>query len=811
MRETQVVEVVVDLKAKALDRTFDYVVPEAIVTQVQPGHRVFVSFGKQHCQAFVVGVREESTVPSRLKPILAVLDKEPILTADMLTLCHWLCGRYVCTRLEAIHAVLPGAFKTEHFKQYAVIAQQPPSLSQEQQRVWTALAASPRTYEQMVSGYGPNALMYLEQWMAQGFVHEVVGRKDRVASKTTHVVHLSISHSQVSSEVAARQNKAPKQAALLRALQEHSGTRLDELGLQPSHPTVKALCKQGLIELEEVEVLRAPVAATEEVSSGERVLTVWQERALRDITEGMERTSHHHFLLHGVTGSGKTEVYLQAIGFCLKQGFGAIVLVPEISLTPQMVGRFTARFGSQVAVLHSGLSLGEKRDEWTRIRRGEASIVVGARSAVFAPVRGLKLLIVDEEHESSYKQEETPRYEAREVARWRMDQVGGVTVFGSATPSLQSMRDAELGKAQIVQLPNRVNGQSLPPVAVVDMRDELKQGNRGLFSTALQQGLEDAITSGHQAILFLNRRGFAAFVLCRNCGEAMQCSHCDITLTLHKGRHGEWLKCHYCNDTEILPEVCPKCREAALRPFGVGTQQVEQTVRETWPQWRVLRMDVDTTRRKGSHQAAFDAFGKQEADVLIGTQMVAKGLDFPNVQFVGVIAADTMLSVPDYRSAERTFSLLTQVAGRAGRAQVPGHTVIQTYRPEHYAISAAATHDYSTFYRQEREMREAFGYPPFCELTVFMATHAEANLAQGAARRFEREMRKLTGVEQLVVLPAVPSGIRRMDDRYRFQVVVKYSRWSDVCDIMVHAFQTVRHKMTQLGGTCVLDVNAGRI
>jgi primosomal protein N' (replication factor Y) len=809
MTGSQVAEVVVDVRTKALDKTFDYLVPPGTV--VNPGHRVFVSFGKQHCQGFVMRVRSEPATQT-LKSILAVLDSQPVLTPEMLALCEWLCRRTVCTQLEAIHAVLPSAFKTEHVKQYTASGENPPVRAAAfEEKVWNNLRKSPKTFAQLVGTYGSDVTLLLEQWLAIGAVQEVLGRKDKVGAKTSRLAVLSIPHKELENQIAQRSKRAPKQAALLRAFAEAESIRLAEWGVQPSHPVVKALVEAGLIELQEIEVMRAPVAASRSDEPADRPLTTWQERALMDIERALHPSNTRHFVLHGVTGSGKTEVYLRAIAGCLENGWGAIVLVPEISLTPQMVGRFISRFGEQVAVLHSALSQGEKRDEWVRIRRGEAKIVVGARSAVFAPVENLRLLIVDEEHEPSYKQDETPRYEAREVARWRMDKAGGVTVFGSATPSLQSMHDVETGKAHILSMPTRVNGKPLPPVAVVDMREEMRNGNRSLFSAALLQGLDASIAGGHQAILFLNRRGYASFLLCRNCGEALECGRCDITMTLHRSRNGDWLKCHYCSDTREAPEECPQCAEPAMRSFGVGTQQVEQALHELRPDWRVLRMDVDTTRRKGSHQVAFDTFARGEVDVMIGTQMVAKGLDFPNVSFVGVIAADTMLAVPDYRSAERTFSLLTQVAGRAGRAAVAGHTVIQTYRPDHYAIAAAASHDYGTFYRQERELREVFGYPPFCEITVFLATHAQSHLAEGAAKRFEREVRRKGLGHEVVVLPAVPSGIGRIEDQYRFQVVVKYSQWDAVKESIVGAYHVVREKMNRLGGTCVVDVNAGRI
>ncbi|WP_188882379.1 replication restart helicase PriA, partial [Alicyclobacillus cellulosilyticus] len=567
----------------------------------------------------------------------------------------------------------------------------------------------------------------------------------------------------------------------------------------------------GLAHLVWESALRTPDAAAALAGPRPEALTPAQARAVADIVAAVQRGRGEAVVLFGVTGSGKTEVYLRAIAECLAAGGGAIVLVPEIALTPQMVARFVDRFGSRVAVLHSGLSAGEKRDEWSRIRRGEARIVVGARSAVFAPVQGLKLIIVDEEHEPSYKQEETPHYDARDVARWRAQYRGGVVVYGSATPSLEAMHEVEQGRARLLTLPTRVHGGPLPPVQIVDMREELRSGNRSIFSRALADGLERTVTAGHQAMLFLNRRGYAAFVLCRNCGAILQCPHCDISLTVHKGAAGEGaLVCHYCGFAAALPDACPDCGEAVLRPFGIGTQQVEEAIRARWPLWRVARMDVDTTRRKGAHREVLEAFYRNELDVLVGTQMIAKGLDVPNVAFVGVVMADTMLAVPDFRAAERTFDLLTQVVGRAGRAEVPGETVIQTFQPDHYAILAAARHDYAAFYRQERALRERFFYPPFCELAVFVAVHADPGIARGAAARFERELRRRLG-PQHEVLPAVPAAVPRVQNRFRYQVVIKYRRWPDVQAAVTAAYTLVEARLRRYGGACRLDVNAGRI
>ncbi|MBX5435915.1 MAG: primosomal protein N' [Alicyclobacillaceae bacterium] len=755
----RVAAVIVDVRSRSLDRVFHYSVPDALADRLQRGHRVEVPFGRRRCQGYVVDWPAEAdrVALDRLRAVERILDDEPLLTDHLLALAEWLRERYVCTHLEAIEAIVPGGVRGEQ-------------------------AVGARTTAVLVAADAAALGLEAERLRAR--------------------------------------RRAPKRLRLVEALCAQAAVPLDALGLRPSDPAVTALVRDGYARLERREVYRVPQgAALEEPHAGSPPLTVHQERALATIRETLEASSMtgggSRVVLYGVTGSGKTEVYLRAIEQCLQMGGGAVVLVPEIALTPQMVGRFTARFGRQVAVLHSALSAGEKRDEWLRVRRGEASIVVGARSAVFAPVSNLRLVIVDEEHEPSYKQEESPRYDAREVAHWRVRQTGGVVVYGSATPSLQAMRWVEERQARLVSLPFRVNGRPLPRVTVVDMRQELREGNRTLFSRALCEGLEEAVAGGRQAILFLNRRGFAAFVLCRHCGEVMQCPRCDISLTLHHRRHAEgmaWrLVCHYCQYEAAMPESCPSCGERAMRPFGVGTQQVEQLLRERWPQWRVLRVDVDTTRAKGAHAAAMQQFLRGDADILLGTQMIAKGLDFPNVGFVGVVAADTMLAVPDYRAAERTFNLLTQVAGRAGRADVEGRTVVQTYRPEHYAIAAAAAHDYGAFYRQEREVRRAFHYPPFCELSVFMAMHGEERLARSAAARFEREVGRVLSRDLAVVLPAAPSALARVDNQYRFQVVVKYTQWDAVRPAIVAAYETVSAKMRAVGGRCVLDVNAGRI
>ncbi|MCF8564427.1 primosomal protein N' [Alicyclobacillus tolerans] len=877
-----VAQVVVDVPSKAVNRLFDYEVPPRLEPCIRKGHRVYVSFGKQYCQAYVVNLyrqtdsqaaaresgakehgdprellsmsvlqgsssarrasaRASAHATSRtLKPVLALLGDGPALTEEMLQLSKWLCHRTVCTQLEAISALLPSAFRVHSVHRFRaavnvadgvgdekdeVIAAQASSVEHTASNfpseqlepgsllssIYRALKTRTKTLPQLMQQFGPEAALGLEQLLALGLAQEVIALKDEVQAKMEWLLLAAVDEPQLKAAHQQRQKRAPKQAQLLEKMIEQSSWPLSALGMTASDSSVQALVRQGLVRLLSKEAHRSPSSAlVEETSTAPHELTSFQERADEAIKSALDARQAQQVLLFGVTGSGKTEVYLRAMKHCLDNGGNAIMLVPEIALTPQVVGRFTARFKNLVAVLHSGLSDGEKRDEWMRMRKGEARIAIGARSAVFAPLENVRLLIVDEEHEPSYKQEDSPRYDAREVAWWRARYANGVVVYGSATPSLESMHRVETGQARLVNLPFRVHNRPLPPAEVVDMREELRHGNRGLFSQAMVEGLEGAVNNGHQALLFLNRRGYAAAVLCRSCGETMQCPHCDISLTLHKTQRNEWLECHYCGFRAPVPSTCPHCHEPAMRAFGIGTEQVERAVLEHWPNWRVLRMDVDTTRRKGSHQQVIQSFLNGEADILLGTQMIAKGLDFPNVAFVGVIAADTMLTVPDYRSAERTFNLLTQVSGRAGRAQVMGKSVIQTYQPGHYSVVSAANHDYNSFYQRERSVREAFRYPPFCELAVFVATHKHESYAKGAASRFERELRRQMQ-EDVTILSAAPSGVARVEDHYRFQVVVKYSRWDAVRTPIVAAYELVSERMRRLNGYCTLDVGAGRI
>ncbi len=546
-----------------------------------------------------------------------------------------------------------------------------------------------------------------------------------------------------------------------------------------STAAVSALIARGFLSESSAVVFRHPKKLV--LHTPEYKLTDAQTAASDAIREAMERGAGDVLLLHGVTGSGKTEVYLKAISDCLANRKQAIVLVPEISLTPQTVGRFTDRFGDRIAVLHSRLSSGERFDEWRRIRLGLADIVIGARSAVFAPLEKLGLIIIDEEHESSYQSESQPRYLAGEIAAKRVRMQRGALVLGSATPSLMSYSRALSGRYRLLKLPDRVAGRPLPTVEIVNMRDELLMGNNSIFSDRLTERLSECVANGQQAMLFINRRGYATFVSCRSCGFVLKCDNCDISMTYHKTESRT--RCHYCGAVKPLPKKCPNCKKPFIKQFGIGTEQVEEAVHKLFPAVRTLRMDTDTMREKGSYENLLSAFHRGEAQVLIGTQMIAKGHDFPNVTLVGVVAADTTLNLPDYRAPERTFQLLTQVAGRAGRDNLPGRVVLQTYEPNHPIIRFAKEQDYESFYHYEIMERKKLLYPPFSLfLRVVFADRDERTVEKNCltyAKELEGEIRSVLGEEgsqDLLLLVAAEAPVARISGFTRYQILIKLLR-----------------------------------
>lgn len=552
-------------------------------------------------------------------------------------------------------------------------------------------------------------------------------RAGRVKVKTELAARLLVSPGEAE-EAARAETRAPKRRLLLQLLSDglsHPVGELRALARDPL-PALRVLEEKGLVEIADLEVLRQPFAG-----GGARVpepaLTPGQEEALSEILPAVKRGSGA-FLLHGVTGSGKTEVYIRAVRECLKAGKGAIVLIPEIVLTPQMVSWFRGRFGDVAAVMHSRLSAGERFDEWRRVRKGQARVVIGARSAVFAPVERLGLIVVDEEHEPSYQAENAPAYDAREIALSRAGREGAALILASATPSILSFAKAARGDYMLLEMPRRVGASLLPEVSLVDMREELRLGNRGMFSGLLRERLAACLSSGQQAMIFINRRGYAPGVLCRKCGFVVPCPRCDVKMTYHQ--HDRVMRCHYCGFQRPLPDSCPACGSRFIKPFGIGTQKVEEELNRLFPEVEVVRLDHDTTSGKDGHQKLLDRFRSGQARIMVGTQMIAKGLDFPRVTLVGAVLADLTLNLPDYRSEERTFQLLTQVAGRAGRAGEPGEVIIQTYQPEHFAIQAAAAQDYRRFFNQEFARRRQKLYPPFTMLVRLLVEAGQEKQAR---------------------------------------------------------------------------------
>ena len=580
----------------------------------------------------------------------------------------------------------------------------------------------------------------------------------------------------------AKCKRSAKQCELIRLLDGNpDGLLLSEIDMDGASAVARALEKKGLAEIFVQQVRRVPYIHLEG-DLDEFHLSEAQRHAVEVITASLDGETQS-FLLHGVTGSGKTEVYLHVVRQALLRGKGAILLVPEIALTPQMVSWFRSRFGDTAAVLHSGLSQGEKYDEWRRIRRGEARVVIGARSAVFAPVSSLGLILIDEEHESTYRSDTHPCYDARQVARERCRLEHASLVLGSATPSIDTYARTLHGQNVLLEMRERVAGRPLPEVEIVDMRKELVSGNRSIFSRALHDALEETLMQGRQAVLFHNRRGYSSFVKCRACGYTVHCPHCDVTMTYHSV--DDTVKCHYCGTEMTSPKVCPACGSPYIRKFGVGTQQVEEKLKQEFPYVKTVRLDNDTTRGKDDLVRLLTAFRKGEAQVLIGTQMIAKGHDFPNVTLVGVIAADMTLNLPDYRSEERTFQLLTQVEGRAGRGVFPGRVIVQSYEQDHYAVRMAATQDYRAFYDEEIRRRRRRLYPPYTLMMRILLTGAEQSDVRASAEVLEMQVsdwfaQSKIRRNQMIQVHAMEAPLGRIRDEYRYQVFIKmYAKGSD--------------------------------
>ena len=762
------VKVIVDIPAAQVNRPFDYQVPEAYQDSLQLGMRVQVPFGNRQLLGFVVGIHHTSDFKGTLKPITAVLDYESFINEELLDLSEHLAQTLHAFRINVLQAMLPAMLKVKY--QNIFLIHQPQALSDYQlPSDW--LNQSQLDKDQVEAHLSRNQI---KQLLDQGVLELVYQVQDQTTTKTQTLIELAMPAESIKQIIQDLPARSQKVAQLLTYLLESGQPQWEQQALlaasQVSASSLKTALKHGYIKSQNVSVYRDPLAHLEVEQSHSRSLTKAQEAVYERVAQALEAHQDQTFLLEGVTGSGKTEVYLQLMAKASQMGRGAILLVPEIALTPQMVRQVKSRFQTGVAVLHSGLTNSQKYDEWRRIIRGQATIVVGARSSIFAPIRDLGLVIIDEEHETTYKQSDTPRYHAREVAIWRCHYHQAPLLLGSATPSLESRSRAQVGRYQHLRLPERVNGRPLPPVTLVDMTKEMVQQTADELSSVLKDKIADRLAKGQQIVLLLNRRGYASYMLCRECGQVIQCPRCDISLTYHKHEHR--LKCHYCDYQSPVPDHCPNCHSDYLRTFGLGTQKIEELLNQHFPEARVIRMDMDTTRKKGQHEALLDRFRRHEADILLGTQMIAKGLDFENVTLVGVINADTALNLPDFRAGEKTFQLLTQVAGRTGRGRFEGEVLIQTYNPDHYVMQLAQQHDYESFFYYEMKRRHLGHYPPYFYTTLITISSKYQAKAQAMSHQVKQAL--LASGAAIEILGPSQGAIARINERYYFQLLLKY-------------------------------------
>ncbi len=772
-------------------RTFSYAIPPSLSIDV--GQAVWVPFGEKLLQGIVSELSDYPAV-EETKEIVGIIEPHPILSPARVSLAYWISQHYLSPLFDAMALMLPPGFERKALT-FISISSVPddfglPSLTQEQRHILDLVQRQGKVSQKELE-------KILGKKKTQTIISQLVRRRlaarsyelepIKVRPKEELYLSLAADAGQAQQEVVRLCKKgASKQAALLDFLAQRSKPMpLAEARkrVNCNKAVVDALVNKGLVVVQHIEVRRDPLSSQNINLSYPLTLTAAQESAFKSIRASLQETKEHTpsavFLLHGVTGSGKTEVYLQALAEAVRLGKRGIVLVPEIALAPQTIERFASRFPNKVAVLHSKLSLGEQFDEWQRIKEGECDVVIGPRSALFAPQPDLGLIVIDEEHEWNYKQDESPRYHARDVAIKLAELTGAVVILGSATPDVETFYHAQRGDYRLLQLPERVTpsqNSPLPQVEVVDLRDELKAGNRSLFSRSLSQAIAKAVAGGEQVILFLNRRGAATFIQCRNCGFALRCRRCEVPLAHHLAE--DILVCHQCNYRIPVPQLCPRCQSRRIKFLGVGTQKLEQEASYAFPQARLLRWDSDATKRKRSHQEILNKLRSHQADILIGTQMVTKGLDLPQVTLVGVVNADTGLNLPDFRAGERTFQLLSQVAGRAGRGPLGGQVIIQTYAPEHYAIQAAAKHDYVLFYDKEIDYRRQLHNPPFTRLASLIYTHTNDGLCQGETERMKRfliDERDSQGIADLSVIGPAPAFIHRLRGRFRWQLILRGS------------------------------------
>lgn len=773
-------QVIIDANHAEVDRVFDYRVPAQWEEAICVGLRVMVPFGQRNTkrEGYVIALTETTEVPAgKIKEIVEILDEgRPILTPPILELAKWMKKEYFCTLNQCLQAVMPAGIRTKSVW-YVELTEQTAELSEKEQQVADVLteqggAAPLRELEQVFG----NRTEYILRCL-QG--KKVVRLRQKITRSTYKEEKRYVSLTENEELLAEVKEKAEKdkrlagQLRVLSAISQEESISVEELKEKASvtDSPIHTLLQKGILVEQRRQEKRDVFQLEDYTPTQPFYPTPEQAQALALLREEEQKEQKRPILLHGVTGSGKTEIYMQLIEHVIMEGKQAIVLVPEISLTPQIMERFISRFGKQVSVTHSRLSLGERLDQWRKARDGEISIIIGPRSALFMPFSNLGVIVMDECHESSYISDVTPKYHTREVARKLSELTGALLVMGSATPDIDSYHRAVTGEFLLLQLKERTKGSRLPEVFVTDMRKELEDGNRSAFGLPLQQAIRENLEKGQQTMLFLNRRGYSTFVSCRKCGEVLTCPSCNVSYTYHASDKA--LVCHYCGKEVPVPKICPSCGSHYIRYFGTGTQKIEEETRRLFPEASVLRMDADTTTGKNGHARILELFGKGKADILIGTQMIAKGHDFPNVTLVGILAADLSLNLGTYQAAENCFQLITQAAGRAGRGELPGQVFIQTYQPENHAIRMAAAQDYEGFYQEEILLRQAMEYPPFSHIFSVLITGEMEQEVILAAQRLGAFMNHYAERAGCTVVGPAPAPLPKFRGEFRWQIFAK--------------------------------------
>ncbi len=775
-------EIIINNKNSKVDRPFTYIVDGNLSALLKIGMRVIVPFGAGNklIKGVVINILDEFHENYKLKKIIDIIDDKPLISESLIRLSMWMREEYLSSYIECFKQIFPpGDFKQINTfislkGNYSI-----KDLTDEETNILEYLlekdTVSLEELKMNVKQSGINSILHsMENKDVVLTYIDINSKVEKKYEKQVKFVDNEIDIEEIKKIVGSRAKKQREIAEFLYGVKEISFKELSTV-LNTTLSTVRALEEKGIIEIYEKQVNRDPIKI--EIPKYEKhILSSEQRYIYEDIYNNFENNKDNKFLIRGVTGSGKTEIYLQLVEAMIKRGKGSIVLVPEISLTPQTIDRFVGRFGDLVAVIHSRLSYGERFDEWRKIKNGTVKIVVGARSAVFAPFKDLGLIVIDEEHESTYKASQNPKYDTIDVASKRVDIEDAFLVLGSATPSLESYYKSLNGDIKLLELEQRVNNYELPKVDVIDMREELKDGNKSMFSRELYKSIGENLKQKKQTILFLNRRGFSTFVSCRGCGYVVKCNNCDISMTYH--RNIDKLRCHYCGLSIAPPHICPICKSKYIRYFGVGTEQVEEYTKKMFPDAKVARMDFDTTSKKGSYDRILGSMKKKQIDILIGTQMISKGLDFKDVTLVGVIAADTSLNLPDFRAPERTFQLITQVAGRSGRGECEGKVIVQTYDPDHYSIVLSKEHDYKSFYKNEIELRKSFMYPPFCSMiNILLYGENEKQVKSLAHNIYKLIYKEAVDIDEKdkkdYIIGPNPAPLEKIKNNYRWHIILK--------------------------------------